>query len=59
MNICSVHKYKHSQENRRKLLKRLMKDTVLKLLQVTKTHFQYEIVNMSEYVKRTKGVNRG
>lgn len=54
MQTCSVHKYKYSQDSRRNVLKRLAKEGYLKKIQESKTHKYYEIVNMEEYIKRTK-----
>lgn len=53
--FCSVHKYKYSQENRRALLKRLLKNGALELVTKTKTHFYYKIINMEEYKKHKNG----
>ena len=54
MNTCSVHKYKYSQDSRRNILKRMCKAGFLKKIEESKTHKYYQILDMDEYVKRTK-----
>ena len=58
MNKISVHIYKYNQNTRRNLLKRLSKCGILKFLGRTKTHFNYEVLDMKEYSKRLKDSRR-
>lgn len=51
-NNCSVHIYKYSQESRRKKLRKMSKEGVIKFVGRDKTHIHYEIVDMEEYRRR-------
>lgn len=56
----SVHKYKYSQDSRRRILRKLWKGGFIVLRRVTKTHYEYVIPNteaMDEYKKRA-GLNK-
>jgi hypothetical protein len=50
--MITVHRFKYSQDNRRKLLRRLSKIGILEFLGRTQTHFQYKVLNQIEYIKR-------
>lgn len=52
--MVTVHRYKYSQDTRRRLLRRLSKIGILKFSGLTKTHFKYEVLNQEEYNKRVK-----
>lgn len=48
----TVHRYKYSQDTRRKLLRRLSKIGILEFLGRTQTHYKYKVLDQVEYSKR-------
>ena len=52
--MISVHRYKYSQDSRRKKLKKAAKNGKVKYLGMSKTHHYYEILDMNYYVEKIK-----